>query len=344
MRVFILGADGFIGSHLTEKILRETDWHIVGFDLWKKNLKRLRHPRLTFKKGDVFKANRWIEQQISESDVVLPLVGVAKPMYYIKKPVWTFELDFEQNLKIVRMCVKHKKRIIFPSTSEVYGMNQDKTFKEDESSLVLGPINKMRWIYSCSKQMMDRVITAYGQEDALRYTIFRPFNWMGPRLDTFADAKEHSARSITQFFYDIITNQPVILVNGGEQKRSFTYIEDALDALMMIMVNDNEKANGQIFNIGNPHNHYSIKELAYMIIEVMKEFKEFKDLSDKAQIITQDGVDFYGTSYEDAQDRCPNIEKIEEHLGWKPTTTLREMIRKTLSVYRDDYKKGKISG
>jgi len=344
MRIFILGADGFIGSHLTEKILRETDWHIAGFDLVRNNLKQLRHPHFTFKRGDIFKANRWIEEQVSASDVVLPLVGIAKPMYYIKKPVWTFELDFEQNLKIVRLCVKHKKRIIFPSTSEVYGMSSDKIFNEDESPLVLGPINKMRWIYSCSKQMLDRVITAYGQEQELRYTLFRPFNWVGPRLDTFEDAKARSARSITQFFYNIITGKPIILVNGGEQKRSFTYIEDALDALMMITARDNEKTNGQIFNIGNPHNHYSIKELAYMIIDVMKEFKEFKTMADKAQIISQDGAHFYGPAYEDAQDRRPSIEKIEKHLGWRPATTLPEMIRKTIAVYRHDYKKGKIGG
>ena len=343
MKVLILGADGFIGSHLVEKILKETDWKVTGFDLIKKNLKKVKHPNFTFKKGDIFKSDRWIEKQVIDCDVVLPLVGVAKPMYYIKKPVWTFELDFEQNLKVVKMCVKHKKRVIFPSTSEVYGMSPDKILKEDESPLMLGPINKMRWIYSCSKQMMDRVITAYAQEYGLRYTLFRPFNWVGTRLDTFEDAKVRAARSITQMFYDVVKGQPIILVNGGDQRRSFTYIGDALEALMLIIGEDSDRTNGQIFNIGNPDNNHSIKELAAAIVDVMKEFKEYKSFADNAKIIPQSAAEYYGKTYEDAADRRPSVEKIGNILGWKPHTTLREMIKLTLVDYLKDFKKGKIS-
>src|SRR5438132_1471144 len=83
-------------------------------------------------------------------------------------------------LKLVRYCVKYNKRVIFPSTSEVYGMCQDQYFDEDTSNLVVGPINKQRWIYSVSKQLLDRVIWAYGAK-GLNFTLFRPFNWMGPR-------------------------------------------------------------------------------------------------------------------------------------------------------------------
>ena len=91
----------------------------------------------------------------------------------LSHPLWTFELDFEQNLKVVRLCVKHGKRVVFPSTSEVYGLSSDNLLLEDESPLIVGPIGRMRWIYSCGKQMLDRVIAAYGQERGLRYTIFR---------------------------------------------------------------------------------------------------------------------------------------------------------------------------
>ncbi|MDR1684341.1 MAG: bifunctional UDP-4-keto-pentose/UDP-xylose synthase, partial [Elusimicrobiota bacterium] len=333
MKVLILGADGFIGSHLVEKILKETDWQVTAFDLNKKNLKKVKHPNFTFKKGDIFKADKWLDKQVAACDAVLPLVGVAKPMYYIKKPVWTFELDFEQNLKVVKMCLKHKKRVIFPSTSEVYGMSPDKILDEQTSPLMLGPINKMRWIYSCSKQMMDRVITAYAQEYGLRYTLFRPFNWVGARLDTFEDAKARAARSITQMFYDVIKGRPVILVNGGRQRRSFTYIGDALEALLLIIANDNDKTNGQIFNIGNPDNNHSVKELAAAIVEVMGEFKDYKPYADKAQITAQSAAEYYGKTYEDAADRRPNIANIFDKLGWAPKTTLRQMIRLTLEDY-----------
>lgn len=342
MKVLILGADGFIGSHLTERILNTTDWKVVAFDYVKRNLKGLKHPNFTFKKGDIFKADRWIENQVKEADVVLPLVGVAKPMYYIKKPVWTFELDFEQNLKVVRMCVKHNKRVIFPSTSEVYGMSPDKVLNEETSPLMTGPINKMRWIYSCGKQMMDRVIAAYAQEQGLKYTLIRPFNWVGTRLDTFEDAKNRAARSITQMFYDVVTGRPLVLVNGGEQRRSFTYIDDCLDALMLIIENKGGKADGKIFNIGNPKNNHSIKELAYTIVETMKEFKEYKPMADKAQIVVQDAKQYYGGTYQDAQDRLPSIDNMRNTFGWEPKISLKEMVRKTLALYLKDFKKGKI--
>ncbi|MCP6588143.1 NAD-dependent epimerase/dehydratase family protein, partial [Klebsiella pneumoniae] len=96
----------------------------------------------------------------------------------------------------IRDCVKYDKRIIFPSTSEVYGMCTDKNFDEDTSNLVVGPINKQRWIYSVSKQLLDRVIWAYGDKSGLRFTLFRPFNWMGPRLDNLNAARIGSSRAI----------------------------------------------------------------------------------------------------------------------------------------------------
>ena len=218
-----------------------------------------------------------MEEQVAKSDVVLPFAGIAKPAYYLSHPLWTFELDFEQNLKIVRMCVKHGKRVIFPSTSEVYGLSCDEVLDEDESPLIVGAIGKMRWIYSCGKQMMDRVITACGQEKGLRYTIFRPFNWVGPRLDTLADARERTARSITQIVYDVLEKGEVTLVAGGEQRRSFTWIGDGTDALMAMLRNEGGRADGQIFNVGNPGNNASIRELAETIVDVMKEiFPEAK--------------------------------------------------------------------
>lgn len=120
-----------------------------------------------------------------------------------------FELDFEENLKIIRDCVKYNKRIIFPSTSEVYGMCTDKNFDEDSSNLVVGPINKQRWIYSVSKQLLDRVIWAYGDKNGLKFTLFRPFNWMGPRLDNLNAARIGSSRAITQLILNLVEGSPI---------------------------------------------------------------------------------------------------------------------------------------
>lgn len=179
-RVLILGVNGFIGNHLTERLLRDDRYEIYGLDISSDAIARfLDDPRFHFVEGDISIHNEWIEYHIKKCDVILPLVAIATPIEYTRNPLRVFELDFEENLKIVRDCVRYNKRIVFPSTSEVYGMCDDKEFDEDTSRLIVGPINKQRWIYSVSKQLLDRVIWAYGAKSGLRFTLFRPFNWMG---------------------------------------------------------------------------------------------------------------------------------------------------------------------
>src|SRR5665811_1035356 len=115
-------------------------------------------PRFHFFEGDITINREWVEYHVKKCDVILPLVAIATPSTYVKQPLRVFELDFEANLPIVRASVKYGKHLVFPSTSEVYGMCHDEEFDPEESELICGPINKPRWIYSCSKQLMDRVI------------------------------------------------------------------------------------------------------------------------------------------------------------------------------------------
>uniref|UniRef100_UPI002590DBA1 bifunctional UDP-4-amino-4-deoxy-L-arabinose formyltransferase/UDP-glucuronic acid oxidase ArnA n=1 Tax=Pseudomonas sp. TaxID=306 RepID=UPI002590DBA1 len=230
-RVLILGVNGFIGNHLSERLLRDDRYEIYGLDIGSDAIEHLRgNPRFHFVEGDISIHSEWIEYHIKKCDVVLPLVAIATPIEYTRNPLRVFELDFEENLKIVRHCVKYNKRVIFPSTSEVYGMCQDAQFDENTSNLVVGPINKQRWIYSVSKQLLDRVIWAYGDK-GLKFTLFRPFNWMGPRLDRLDSARIGSSRAITQLILHLVEGTPIRLVDGGEQKRTFTDVDDGIEAL-----------------------------------------------------------------------------------------------------------------
>jgi len=236
MKILILGVNGFIGHHLTNRILDETDWSVYGMDLAFDRLDRaLSNPRFHFLEGDISINKEWIEYHIKKCDVVMPLVAIATPKLYVEDPIGVFNLDFEMNLNIVKQCVKYKKRIVFPSTSEVYGDSRDPEFKEDETFLVVGPIQKERWIYACCKQLLDRVIYAYGTRGYLEFTLFRPFNWIGPRLDSLDTAKEGSSRVVTQFIAELMMKRPISLVDGGHQKRCFTYVDDGIDALMAIL-------------------------------------------------------------------------------------------------------------
>lgn len=183
-KVLIFGVNGFIGSHLSEELLKNSDYDIYGMDKYTNKISQiLSHKRFHFFEGDISINHEWIAYHVQKCDVIIPLVAIATPSMYVTNPLNVFELDFEANLSIVRQCVRYQKRLIFPSTSEVYGMCSDDEFDEETSNFVLGPINKQRWIYSASKQLLDRIIYAYGIADNLDYTLFRPFNWIGPKLD-----------------------------------------------------------------------------------------------------------------------------------------------------------------
>jgi nucleoside-diphosphate-sugar epimerase len=338
LKVLILGVNGFIGSHLSETILRDTDWEVYGMDLQQDKLADcMGHERFHFVEGDITINKEWIEYHVRKCDVVLPLVAIATPAIYVSDPLRVFELDFEANLAIVRYCVRYKKRVIFPSTSEVYGMSPDKEFDEETSNLVLGPIGKQRWIYSCSKQLLDRVIHAYGLKDQLNYTLFRPFNWIGPKLDNIMAENEGSSRVLTQFLGNILRGKDIQLVDGGTQKRCFIYIDDAIKALMAIIENKNGVADKRIFNIGFPEAELSIAELAEMMLDVVAEFPGHEKVRDKVKLIKIDSGEYYGTGYQDMLVRVPSIRAAQTLLKWQPTTSARDAIRKTVEFYIDQF-------
>jgi len=294
----------------------------------------VRNPRFHFFEGDITINREWIEYHIRKCDVVMPLVAIATPATYVREPLRVFELDFEANLPIVRTCVKHRKRILFPSTSEVYGMCHDAEFDPYASELVLGPIDKQRWIYACSKQLMDRVIWAYGSQGDLDFTLFRPFNWIGAGLDSIHTAKEGSSRVITQFLGHIVRGEPIRLVDGGGQKRTFTYIDDGIDALMSIIHNRGGVASGRIYNIGNPANNFSVRELAGMMLDVAREYPEYRDNASKVRLEQVRSEEYYGQGYQDVQNRVPAIANTREELGWTPQVDMATALRRIFEAYR----------
>jgi nucleoside-diphosphate-sugar epimerase len=334
LRVLILGANGFIGSSLIDSILSQKDWEVFGMDVGDHKLTHLLdHKRFTFVEGDITINREWIEYHIKKCDIIIPLVAIANPAQYVKRPLDVFELDFEANLEIARQCVKYKKRLVFPSTSEVYGMSPDEVLDEATSPLVYGPIDKQRWIYATSKQLLDRVIYAYGVRDQLDYTLFRPFNWIGPKLDNVLEAKEGSSRLFTQFISNVIFRKPIQLVDGGLQSRSFTFIEDGVDCLLRIIENKDGAASQKIFNIGNPANNVSVADLARIIIEAFKEYPDYVDHAEKAQVVTVSSMEYFGKYYQDIHTRVPSIEAAKTALGWEPKVDLKTAIRHTLDYH-----------
>lgn len=332
--VLILGVNGFIGSALGERLLETGGYEVHGMDLKADNISHLvDRQNFIFEEGDISIHREWIEYHVRKCDVVLPLVAITTPIEYIRNPVRVFELDFEENLRVVRYCVKYYKRLIFPSTSEVYGMCTEEEFNEDTSNLVTGPINKLRWIYSSSKQLLDRLIWAYGAQHGLRFTLFRPFNWIGPRFDSLDAARIGSSRAITQLILNLVEGTPIQLVDGGLQKRCFTDVREGVECLYRIIENHGGTCDGKIINIGNPDGEASIKELAELLVAKFEKHPLRDQFPPFAGITEIESVRYYGDGFQDVQHRRPSVRNAKRCLGWVPTIPLEESVESTLDYF-----------
>lgn len=341
-RILILGVNGFIGHHLSRRLLECTDWHVYGMDLQGDRVESLRdEPRFHFVEGDITINREWVEYNVRKCDIVLPLVAIATPATYVSDPLKVFELDFEANLPIVRHCVKYGTRVIFPSTSEVYGMCPDAEFDAYSSPLVLGPINKSRWIYSCTKQLLDRIIWSYGMEGRLDFTLIRPFNWIGSGLDNINTPKEGSSRVLTQFLGNIVRGESIQLVDGGAQMRSFMYIDDAIDCLLRIIENPGGIASGKIYNIGNPNNNYSIRELAKMMLNIALERPEYSESARRVRLVDVSSRSYYGEGYQDIQTRVPRVDNTCKELQWQPKTSMQAALHAIFDAYAGDLQRAR---
>ncbi len=334
MNVLILGAGGFIGSHLTRAILDRTGWHVCGLDLHTERLTRfLEHPRLTLRRGDLHAELDWIEHWLTWADVCLPLAATATPATYVRDPLGTFDLDFLGNLEVVRRCARSGTRVVFPSTSEVYGMSSDEEFDEYTSHLVCGPTATSRWIYASSKQLLDRVIHALAEAHGLRFTLFRPFNWVGPGQDDLNSTNPGgTARLIPQLLGNLVRGESLTLVDGGQQRRCFTYIDDGIDALMQILANPSV-TDGQTFNIGHPGNERSVLQTAQSLIETVAQRPHYRDIRSRVELRHQSGTEYYGHGYQDIARRVPAIHRARTVLGWSPHVDFDELIESTVHHY-----------
>ncbi len=332
--VLILGVNGFIGSHISDRLLAEGNYDVYGLDLRHNYINHIMdHPNFHYREGDISIHREWIEYHIRKCDIVLPLVAIATPIEYTRNPLRVFELDFEENLRIVRYCVKYNKRILFPSTSEVYGMCDDDQFDEETSKLVTGPISMQRWIYSCSKQLLDRVIWAYGVKDGLKFTLFRPFNWIGPKLDSLTSARIGSSRAITQMILNLVQGTPIQLVDGGQQKRCFVDIEEAIEALFRIIENKGGTCDGKIINIGNPGNEASVVTLAEILVEKFEKHPLRDKFPPFAGFKIVESGSFYGKGYQDMQRRVPAVKNAKKYINWSPEIGLDQSVEKTLDFF-----------
>jgi nucleoside-diphosphate-sugar epimerase len=177
--------------------------------------------------------------------------------------------------------------------------------------------------------------------EGLRFTLFRPFNWIGPGLDSIYTPKEGSSRVVTQFLGHIVRGEPINLVDGGAQKRAFTYVDDGIDALMRIIDNQDGVANGKIYNIGNPKNNHSVRDLANQMLTIARSIPEYAKTANDVKIVETTSGAYYGEGYQDVQNRVPAIDNTMSELGWKPSINMSDALKNIFEAYRLDVEKAR---
>lgn len=324
-RIVITGVAGFIGSNLASKLIN-TGYKVIGIDNlsygFMRNLDNIiKHPNFTFILADI--TNPLLLKDV-RADIIVHLASQKIPRYTTS--LRTLEENCLMLRNIFLKCLRDKAKIVFASTSDIYGKNENIPFHE-ESDLVLGPTNIKRWTYATSKILGEQLIIAYHDEYDMDYTIMRFFGSYGPNQNTTWWGGPQSV-----FMQNILEDKPIEIHGNGLQTRTFTYVEDTVQGIEKCIFE--EKSKNNVFNIAsNPDEEICIKDLGYKIWNLMKP----EDNNPNIKFIP------YSTfgKYEDVMRRVPNISKIKTMLGYKPKFKLDEGLKITIDWQINLFKSNK---
>ncbi len=310
MNVLITGGAGFVGSHLCDAFIARGD-HVTCLDTGstKKVEHLLDHGGFRYVHDSVLNSEM-VDTLVGKSDLVYHLGAVVGVEHYVADPYSVLNVNVNGTQEVLRAAYRHEKKVVFSSTSEVYGRNPKIPWSEDDDR-VLGSTVIDRWCYSTSKAVGEHFCHAFGKM-GLEYVITRYFNLYGPRLD----ALDHG-RVITIFLGQILSGKPVTVVGNGSQTRCFTYVDDAIRATVEAGLRP--EAVGGTFNIGTDR-ETTIKELAETLVRIS---------GNGAEIVYVPQEEIYGDSYEDIQRRVPDILRMRSVLGVDPSTPLEDGLRAT---------------
>ena len=310
MTVVVTGAAGFVGLNLIKSLTDEGN-EVTALDFAPYN--ELKLPGVVWKRCDVTDRED-IQQNLNKDvDTVYHLAGVVGVKNYLKNPMSVINVNFESTRYIVEAAKKYNYTTLFASTSEIFGKNPSIPWKEDDDR-VLGSTRRARWVYSTSKALSEHLLFAESQNYGIRNIIVRFFNLYG--------AFQKPVNVVPRMIPSLILGKKLTIYDNGLQTRCFTYIDDAVQALLGLV--SKPSIRNDVFNIGSGV-ETSINELAGEILEIMG-----KGHSNLEHLDTMSNM---GENYEDIDRRVPDVSKIYETIGWKITTPLKEGLEKTIEWY-----------
>jgi UDP-glucose 4-epimerase len=316
-KIMITGAAGFIGSHLSERLISEGNI-VYAFDIKPlnecKNLENLQNnPNFNYFQGDIRDEESVSSFFQKDAKVIYHLASIVGVRYYMEDPLSLIDITINGTKNIIKLCIDFDTKLLFASTSEIYGKNPNTPWNE-EADRVLGSPGVDRWCYSSSKALIEHMLFGLHRNGKLNFSTVRFFNVYGP--------KQNPIYVVSQSIYRILRNESPDIYDGGKQTRCFTYIDDAIDGL--ILAATEEIANGHVFNIGN-QNPTNIEDIVnYCINESGIDIKI-------NNINTQE---MYGIVYQDIINRIPDSSKAQKLLNWTANTNPKEGIKKTIEWVR----------
>lgn len=310
MRYLITGGAGFLGSHLGEELLRQGHEVTVIDDLSTGSIRNIQH----LKTYDRFHYHvescsnvPLLAELVDACDRIVHLAAAVGVKLIVESPVRTIETNVKLTEIVLMLASKKRRQVLVASTSEVYGKSVEVPFRED-GDLVMGATTKGRWSYACSKAIDEFLTIAYWKEKKLPTTVVRLFNTVGPRQTG------QYGMVIPTFVKQALANEPITVYGDGKQSRCFTHVSDVVRGLIGLLESD--RAYGQVFNIGN-NEEISIMDLARQVREICKS---------RSDIVLVPYEKAYEQGFEDMPRRVPDITKIHEHIGWRPTIGLPQIL------------------
>lgn len=311
-KIFLTGGSGFIGTKIVERLIEDNK--IVVYDTLQrnslKNTNMIEHPNLNLIKGDVLDFEK-LKDSIKGSEIVIHLAAIAGIDTVIKSPTKTMNVNYIGTSNVLKAVneLENIFRFIDFSTSEVYGSY---AYKRDESDVTtMGAVGEARWTYSISKLAAEHLTHSYHTEYGLPTISIRPFNIYGPG--------QVGEGAIHNFINRAISNEDILIHGDGDQIRSWCYVDDIVDGIMLCL--ENEQGIGQVFNIGNPRATTTILSLAEKIKSIAQSSSE---------------IVFVPKNYVDVELRIPDIKKSKELLGYSPKIDLNEGLKRTIEWYREN--------